>query len=109
MGFITRALVPRKVRRVMHPVRTAKSAVTPKPVKRVKRPTVTSWSDFPQLTWFHGDRTTIVLSSEMCLGRTRRPALIAESGPFAISDRRQDRLPTTSEARPLSERGEPIG
>ena len=37
MGFLSRMFVPRGVRRAMHPVRTAKSAVTPKSVKRVRR------------------------------------------------------------------------
>ncbi|ABK02412.1 hypothetical protein Arth_1017 [Arthrobacter sp. FB24] len=34
MGFITRRIVPRKVRRLAHPVRAAKRAVVPKPVRR---------------------------------------------------------------------------
>lgn len=37
MGFLTRALVPRGVRRAAHPVRTAKSAVTPNVVKQARR------------------------------------------------------------------------
>ena len=37
MGFLTRALVPRKVRRVAHPVRSVKRAATPKSVKRARR------------------------------------------------------------------------
>ena len=37
MGFFTRMLVPRKVRRAVHPVRAVKRAVTPKPIKRAKR------------------------------------------------------------------------
>ncbi|MGN6608534.1 MAG: hypothetical protein ACTHMS_16185 [Jatrophihabitans sp.] len=37
MGFLSRMLVPRSVRRAVHPVRTAKSAVTPKSVKQVRR------------------------------------------------------------------------
>lgn len=37
MGFFTRLFVPRSVRRAMHPVRTAKRAVTPKPVKKLQR------------------------------------------------------------------------
>jgi hypothetical protein len=37
MGFLSRLLVPRGVRRAMHPVRTAKRAVTPKAVKRARR------------------------------------------------------------------------
>ena len=39
MGFFSRRLVPRKVRRVAHPVRAAKRAVTPKPVKKLLRAT----------------------------------------------------------------------
>jgi hypothetical protein len=38
VGFFSRLLVPRSVRRAMHPVRTAKRAVTPKAVKRAQRP-----------------------------------------------------------------------
>jgi hypothetical protein len=34
MGFITRRLVPRKVRRLAHPVRAAKRALYPKPLKK---------------------------------------------------------------------------
>jgi hypothetical protein len=34
MGFITRRIVPRKVRRLAHPVRASKRAVVPKPVRR---------------------------------------------------------------------------
>ena len=37
MGFITRALVPRPVRRAAHPVRTARRAATPRPVKQARR------------------------------------------------------------------------
>jgi hypothetical protein len=37
MGFLSRMFVPRGVRRAMHPVRTVKRAVTPKPVKQVRR------------------------------------------------------------------------
>jgi hypothetical protein len=37
MGVIKRLLVPRKVRRAAHPVRTARRAVTPKPIKKIKR------------------------------------------------------------------------
>lgn len=37
MGFFTRRLIPRKVRRLAHPVRAVKRAVTPKPVKKVLR------------------------------------------------------------------------
>ena len=37
MGFLSRALVPRGVRRAAHPVRTAKSAVTPRAVKQARR------------------------------------------------------------------------
>jgi hypothetical protein len=37
MGFLSRLLVPRSVRRATHPVRTAKRAVTPKAVKKVQR------------------------------------------------------------------------
>jgi hypothetical protein len=37
MGFFTRLLVPRKVRRAVHPVRAVKRAVTPKPIKNARR------------------------------------------------------------------------
>jgi hypothetical protein len=37
MGFLTRALVPRGVRRAAHPVRTAKRAATPKTIKKARR------------------------------------------------------------------------
>jgi hypothetical protein len=37
MGFLSRLLIPRPVRRATHPVRTVKRAVTPKPVKQVRR------------------------------------------------------------------------
>jgi hypothetical protein len=37
MGFFTRMLVPRGVRRAVHPVRSVKRAVTPKVVKRARR------------------------------------------------------------------------
>jgi hypothetical protein len=36
MGMLSRALVPRGVRRAAHPVRTAKSAVTPRVVKQAR-------------------------------------------------------------------------
>lgn len=36
MGFLTRLLVPRPVRRAMHPVSTAKWALTPRPVRVVR-------------------------------------------------------------------------
>jgi hypothetical protein len=37
MGFLSRMLVPRKVRRAAHPIRSAKRAATPKAVKQVRR------------------------------------------------------------------------
>jgi hypothetical protein len=37
MGFLSRLLVPRGVRRAMHPVRTVKRAATPKIVKQTER------------------------------------------------------------------------
>ncbi|HEX9089713.1 MAG TPA: hypothetical protein VF867_19635 [Arthrobacter sp.] len=37
MGFFTRRLIPRKVRRLVHPVRAVKRAVTPKPIKKALR------------------------------------------------------------------------
>lgn len=37
MGFLSRLLVPRSVRRAMHPGRAVKRAVTPKAVKRARR------------------------------------------------------------------------
>lgn len=37
MGMLSRMLVPRSVRRAMHPVRTAKRAVTPRSIKRAQR------------------------------------------------------------------------
>lgn len=37
MGFFSRMLVPRSVRRAVHPVRTAKRAVTPQTIKRIQR------------------------------------------------------------------------
>jgi hypothetical protein len=37
MGFLSRLLVPRSVRRAMHPVRAAKRAATPKVVKQARR------------------------------------------------------------------------
>ena len=37
MGFLTRLLIPRKVRRIAHPGRAVKRAVTPKAVRRVRR------------------------------------------------------------------------
>ena len=37
MGFLSRLLIPRGVRRVAHPGRAVKRAVTPKSVKRARR------------------------------------------------------------------------
>ncbi len=37
MGFLSRLLVPRGVRRATHPVRTVKRAATPKAVKQARR------------------------------------------------------------------------
>ena len=37
MGFFSRLLVPRSVRRAMHPGRAVKRAVTPKVVKKARR------------------------------------------------------------------------
>jgi hypothetical protein len=37
MGFLSRLFIPRSVRRAVHPVRTARRAVTPKSVKRARR------------------------------------------------------------------------
>jgi hypothetical protein len=37
VGFLTRLLIPRKVRRAVHPVRTVKRAATPKSVRRARR------------------------------------------------------------------------
>ena len=37
MGFLSRLLVPRSVRRAVHPVRAVKRAATPKVVKKATR------------------------------------------------------------------------
>lgn len=37
MGFLSRLLIPRGLRRALHPVRTVKRAATPKIVKRARR------------------------------------------------------------------------
>lgn len=37
MGFLTRLLIPRSVRRAAHPTRAVKSALTPKSVKQARR------------------------------------------------------------------------
>lgn len=37
MGFLSRMLVPRSVRRAAHPVRLARRSLTPRPVKRATR------------------------------------------------------------------------
>jgi hypothetical protein len=37
MGFLTRALVPRSVRRAAHPIRTARCAATPRAIKQARR------------------------------------------------------------------------
>ena len=37
MGFLSRLLVPRSVRRALHPVRTVKRSATPKVVKNARR------------------------------------------------------------------------
>lgn len=37
MGFLSRLLIPRSVRRAAHPVRAVKRKVTPKPIKQVRR------------------------------------------------------------------------
>jgi hypothetical protein len=37
VGFLSRLLVPRSVRRAVNPVRTLKSAATPKVIKRARR------------------------------------------------------------------------
>ena len=37
MGFISRLFIPRGVRRAMHPARTLKRVVTPKPIKQIQR------------------------------------------------------------------------
>jgi hypothetical protein len=37
VGFFSRLFVPRGVRRAVHPVRTVKRAVTPKPIKQARR------------------------------------------------------------------------
>ena len=37
MGFLSRMLVPRTVRRAVHPVGAVKRAVTPAPIKKARR------------------------------------------------------------------------
>src|SRR2546421_3145996 len=37
MGIVSRLLVPRSVRRAMHPVRTTRRAITPRPIKQARR------------------------------------------------------------------------
>jgi hypothetical protein len=37
MGFFSRMFVPRSVRRAVHPGRAVKRAVTPKPIKQMRR------------------------------------------------------------------------
>ena len=37
MGFISRAIIPRSVRRAVHPVRAIKRELTPRPIKQARR------------------------------------------------------------------------
>lgn len=37
MGFLSRLLIPRSVRRAAHPARTVKRAITPTPIKKARR------------------------------------------------------------------------
>ena len=37
LGFFSRMFVPRGLRRAMHPARTVKRAITPKPIKQLRR------------------------------------------------------------------------
>lgn len=37
MGFFSRLLIPRSVRRAVHPGRAVKRAITPKPIKKARR------------------------------------------------------------------------
>jgi hypothetical protein len=37
MGFLSRLLIPRGVRRALHPARSVKRAITPKSIKRARR------------------------------------------------------------------------
>lgn len=37
MGFISRAIIPRSVRRAAHPVRAIKRELTPRPIKQARR------------------------------------------------------------------------
>jgi hypothetical protein len=37
MGFLSRLLIPRSVRRAVHPGRAVKRAITPKAIKRARR------------------------------------------------------------------------
>lgn len=37
MGFFSRLLIPRTVRRAAHPGRAVKRAITPKPIKKARR------------------------------------------------------------------------
>ena len=37
MGFLSRMFIPRGVRRAVHPGRAVKRAITPKPVKQLRR------------------------------------------------------------------------
>jgi len=36
MGMLKRMLIPRSVRRVTHPVRTTRRAITPKPIRKAQ-------------------------------------------------------------------------
>jgi hypothetical protein len=64
MGFLSRLLVPRSVRRAMHPMRTVKRAATPKAVRKAR------WAVHPVDNIVYGAERQVITSLRS--GRQKR-------------------------------------
>ncbi|WP_298384129.1 hypothetical protein [Ferrimicrobium sp.] len=78
MGFLSRALVPRSVRRAAHPVRTSKNALTPRAIKRARR------------TLHPIDNATYAVTRSLNTKKRRVPATIYHHGNCSINHRSRE-------------------
>ena len=89
MGFFTRRLVPRKVRRLVHPVRAVRRKVTPKPIKRISRATGVVRN--PVSTGLYAAERAVFSSPKRsrkpAKSRTTVPALVYRHGSCSVKHR----------------------
>jgi hypothetical protein len=91
MGVLSRLLVPRSVRRAAHPVRTARRAVTPKPIKKIKRSVYVATNPLGALEGAAENAVVGALRSKPHRGKKNPGLRPAHRGVHSLQDMRHER------------------